>query len=72
MKLYITMMLAVIVAAITLLLTGHSNASFITGWGGTVIVLGLTLLYIVLFDSRSRWPNTTAWRRFVNVMTFQR
>ena len=39
---------------------------------GTLLVLLVIVTWIVLWDSRKRWPGQNAWQRLVSLFTFRR
>jgi len=64
--------LLILVAAITLMVMGYENAAWVVGNFGTLgLFLGM-LAYVVLWDSRKKWPNLTVGERATKVLTFQR
>jgi hypothetical protein len=63
---------ACMVGAVTLLALGHPDAAWWVGNCGVFIWLLIVLTYIVFWDSKKRWPGTTAFERYANVMTFRR
>lgn len=65
-------LLLVIAAAIVLIVFGYPNIASVVGYGGTVVVLLLVMLYVVFVDSKRRWPEASTWQRYANVITFKR
>jgi len=63
---------AVIVAALALFIAGMHSVAADVGTFGTPLVLFSWVLYVVLFDSKSRWPGASASTRFSYLMTFKR
>lgn len=64
----------VAIAMLTILsfLVWGEDVAMLISFGGCAAVMAMNFAYIVLFDSRKRWPNATAFQRFVNVVTFTR
>ncbi len=65
-------LVVIIIAAACLFAVGHGDAAWAVSNLGTILVLIGNLVYIVIWNSRKRWPGTTAWERLVKVMTFER
>ena len=65
-------LLTVIVPTVALFLLGDKNAAWFDSFGGTILVFFFATVYIVFFDSKSRWPGLTAGERLTKVFTFQR
>lgn len=72
MSIYISGLLAVIVAIIPVYFLCGNDVAMIFSVTGTICFQIITLIYIVLFDSRKRWPNVGTFHRFARVMTFYR
>jgi hypothetical protein len=72
---FVTFVLGIVaigIAAAVLVLTGHSDAGWIVGNLGTLLYMAAVMVWVATYDSRSRWPDTTAWQRFSYVITFKR
>lgn len=67
---YVNALLFVIVGAMPIYFLVGRDAAWVWSMGGMTLVVFGTLAYIVLFHSRKRWPNTTAFQRLVNVLTY--
>lgn len=50
---------------------GHGWA-YLVGQGGALAVFIANLLWIVLVDSKRRWPGVKAFNRYARVVTFYR
>jgi hypothetical protein len=71
-RIYVGGLLSIGILALILELSGQHNVAIAVSYLGTPLWILGTVGYLAIWDSRSRWPNTTAWQRFVNVMTFTR
>lgn len=65
-------LLIVAIIAIATTLAGHVTAGYFLGSFGTMFYMILVMAWVAIFDSRTRWPNTTPWQRFSNIITFKR
>jgi peptidoglycan/LPS O-acetylase OafA/YrhL len=65
-------MIAIIVIGIVLIVTDHTTAASLVSNIGTLVWLLLVGAWIVLWDSRKRWPRATVMQRLSNVLTFRR
>jgi hypothetical protein len=72
MKMYVGLLSAVIALATLLVLLGASTAAWLVGYVGTALVVFGTLVWIVIWDSRKRWPGTTWSTRLTKVLWFER
>lgn len=61
-----------LIAGLVLLLAGHPDAAWIASWFGSVTWTLGVLAWIVLFDSRRRWPGTSAVQRLGYLLSFRR
>ncbi len=61
-----------LVAACLLWGVGHPAAAWSVGTFGTPSWLLIFLAYIVLVDSKDRWPEASGWDRLRRVLTFTR
>ena len=52
-------------------LAGYTAAQTVSILGTAIVVLG-TLVYVAVWDGRSRWPGSTTGQRLHNVLTFTR
>jgi len=70
---FVVPQLAVLVLALALLAVGVSAdlCAVVSMMGSFGASLGC-LAFIVLIDSRARWPGQNAWQRLVNVLSFTR
>ena len=59
-------------ATILLFASGHPDVAWAVGWLGSAFVVVANLVYIVVWHSLERWPNTHWTERLRRVMTFQR
>lgn len=57
---------------ITLVLCGYDRAGTVVSNGGTALWLLGVFWWIVLVDSRKRWPGVSWQQRATRVMTFHR
>jgi hypothetical protein len=64
-----------VVAVATLILfslsTRHREATLLVAWVGWLAWTFGLLAWVVLFDSRRRWPKASVARRFLDVITFR-
>lgn len=70
MKVLVGGLCAIIVANIILSIAGFHDAAFILGTFGTIALMGGVMIWIVLVDSKKRWPSKSAFDRFSSVITF--
>ncbi len=69
---YIGGMMAVIGATgAAYFVLGERSAEIISLFGSIAATLGM-LAYIVIWDSRKRWPGVKAFDRFARIVTFYR
>lgn len=69
---YVNALLLVIVGVMPIyFLVGH-GAAMLWSTGGTALVVFGTLAYIVLIDSRKRWPTASVAERLIKVLTYSR
>lgn len=71
-KVYVGGLFAIIILTTVLFFSGFTTAAALVGQPGTLAWIVGAGIWIVLWDSRSRWPGQSAWQRFVNVITFTR
>lgn len=69
---YLLAMLLLIPISVTIFLLGYHSVASLFSLVGTLSVMTITLAYVVVIDSRYRWPNITIFERFVRVITFHR
>lgn len=69
---YLLTILMIIPISVTLLLFGYQSVASLVSLGGTSAIMTIMLVYVVVVDSRKRWPNISVVERFVRVITFQR
>lgn len=67
-----TLLALLIPLSLVLALTGQPALAFFVSNAGTVLILLGMIAWIVLIDSRKRWPRTSAWERLARLLTFQR
>lgn len=72
LKIFFVMVLATIPAAFALELTGHRNLAWAVPALGTPLAVTLMLWYVVLFDSKKRWPDLSLGERCAKVVFFER
>jgi Na+/alanine symporter len=65
-------LLVIIVVAVVLFVIGQRDIAWAVSCLGTCLVLLGNLLYIAIWDSRSRWPGTTWTQRLTKVMWHER
>lgn len=67
----IASLLALIVATVVVFMLGyHGVASDLGAFGTPLLMLGW-MLYAI-HDAASRWPGTSLFQRYVNIITFKR
>lgn len=64
--------LVIILAALATWALSNSGIAAVVADSGTLMWITIQMIYVVFFDSRSRWPGLTSWQRFTNVITFRR
>ncbi len=69
---YIIPLIAVVVLSIVVFFAGDPTAAWMVAYFGTGIVTLACVAYVVLFDSRSRWPHTSWLVRLGRLFWFQR
>lgn len=62
----------VIVAAVTVMALGYTDPAQMIGLFGSFGAMMLSLLWVVLVDSRERWPGMKARHRYAKIVTFSR
>ncbi len=72
MKYLVVSLLAVEAAVVVLFLAGLPTAAFLVGVPGTGLLMLGFLLYIAIWDSRSRWPGVSFPERLSRIMFFRR
>lgn len=71
-KLQIVLLSSVLVGAATLGLIGQMIAAQLFSMFGTIGVLAGMMIWIVIIDSRNRWPSVGWFNRLTRVITFYR
>lgn len=72
MYLVVLPIFGVIILATVLFFLGYEREASLTSTFGTSLVLFVTVIFIVFFDSRKKWPGQSAKQRFVKLITFDR
>lgn len=62
----------IMVATIVLFAAGHRDAAWIASWAGVLTWTFQVLAWVVFFDSRRRWPGTSALQRLGRIFSFYR
>jgi len=65
-------LLLIIVAVIVLFAIDYRNAAWVVSALGTTLVMFLNVLYLALWDSRSRWPRLTWSQRLTKIASYER
>jgi uncharacterized membrane protein len=65
-------LVAVCFVALLLFALGYKNAAWAVSFVGTVMVMFLIILYVVLLDSRTRWPGLNWRQRLTKFVWFER
>ena len=63
---------AIIIVSAVLIILGHTTAAFAVSQFGTVVWMFSVLAYVVLLDSKKRWPDATFSQRLTAVVTFKK
>lgn len=63
---------AFIISGVVLFVLGHRQASWLLTTPGSFSWTIAVFSWVVLFDSRRRWPGDPVHRRFLSVITFRR
>lgn len=64
--------LLIMIATMILFMSGKETlASAISTFGTLLWILGV-LIYVMVFDSKKRWPNDSLGERITKIMTFTR
>ena len=65
-------LIAVTIASVALLATGHDRLAFFVSYGASFLVVAANFFYIALIDSKKRWPKLTTDQRIKKILFFQR
>lgn len=63
---------AVLIVTTILFFAGYEGAAVTVGSLGSITVMFGVFFYIVLFDSKRRWPNTSVSERIARILSFER
>lgn len=69
---YFSGLVAILVAAVVLFVTGHHNAASLVGSFGPFLYLMLALAFAALFDPMKKFPNDGPLARLDKVLSFRR
>jgi hypothetical protein len=69
---YLALLAVLVPATLIAYMVGGMAAASLVGQGGAGLVVFGSFLYVVVWDSRKKWPSASVWRRASNVLTFTR
>ncbi len=68
---FVPMCFVIVATFISLFVAGIGTAIAVSSLGSLAVTIG-TLIYIIVFDSRSLWPNDNWHQRAIKAITFNR
>ncbi len=72
MKALVVSLLVVAALATALAVAGYYDVAWLVGEAGTATLMLGFLAWVVLWDSRKRWPGETVRQRLVRIVFFNR